>query len=158
MRMWSNDHDGKFPWQVAETNGGTINYAASDQVFRHFLAATNELNSPKILACREDAKRIRTNSFAAFDNMNLSYFVGLDSDETKPTSILSGDRSITTNGVMLKGVLLLSKPQTVTWAKGIHPMGGNIALGDGSAQQFTTADFQKFLAEKVELPTRLSLP
>src|ERR1041385_4920166 len=30
---WSNDHDGCFPWQVPATNGGTMDFIPSGNVF-----------------------------------------------------------------------------------------------------------------------------
>jgi hypothetical protein len=158
MRMWSNEHEDKFPWRVPEKDGGTLEHATSEDVFRHFLAITNELNSPKVLVCPHDKKRTRVGTFAGFSNNNVSYFVGLDADETKPNTILSGDRSISTNGILSKGLLVLSNAAGVTWAKGIHTNSGHIGFGDGSAQQISTADLKKVLTEKAELPARLSLP
>ena len=60
FRMWSNDHGDKFPWDVAAsaTNGpGTKEFAGSGEVWRHFLAISNELNTPKVLACPTDRER-----------------------------------------------------------------------------------------------------
>src|SRR5438876_11422282 len=64
FRLWANDHAGNFPWTVAQTNGGTLEFAMSSQVWRHFQVASNELNSPKILTCPADSDRTRLNSFA----------------------------------------------------------------------------------------------
>src|SRR5262245_34137667 len=37
-RMWANDHQDKFPWQVPSQEGGTLEYATKGPVFQHFLA------------------------------------------------------------------------------------------------------------------------
>src|ERR1044071_3122629 len=50
-RMWSGDHSDKFPWEVKSADGGTAEFAETPETYRHFVAASNELNSPKVLAC-----------------------------------------------------------------------------------------------------------
>ena len=94
-KTWSLDNGGRFPWQVSTNEGGTLEIAASPAVFRHFLAMSNQVEEPKILVCPVDKDRQRSAAFAkGFTNSNLSYFVGLDSDELHPESILSGDRNL----------------------------------------------------------------
>lgn len=159
MRMFSNDHNDKFPWLVSTNQGGSMEFSGTGQVFRHFQAASNELGSPKILTCPEDQVRVRATAFDSnFSNSKVSYFVGLDSDETKPTSILSGDRTLTTNKPITSGFLTLTTNSQVRWAKGIHPDAGNIGLGDGSAQQMSAVALQAFFKTNSELPARLIIP
>src|SRR5438093_455938 len=50
-RLWSNDNDEKFPWQVGMTNGGALN---SGDWTDNCRAMSNELDTPKILACPSD--------------------------------------------------------------------------------------------------------
>ena len=158
FRMWGNDHGGQFPWSVAQSNGGTFEFAMSTQVWRHFQVASNELNSPKILVCPADPARTRANFFVPpISNANISYFVGLDADATQPQSILSGDRNLTTNGVIASGIISIQATTSVAWTTEFHRDGANIALGDGSAQQVSSAGLAKQLSSS---PTavRLSIP
>jgi len=37
FRMWSEDNDDKFPWQVPVMNGGTEELIPNGQAFNHFL-------------------------------------------------------------------------------------------------------------------------
>src|SRR3954466_14757436 len=84
MRMWANDNNDHFPW-------GTNLSEKLLEPYAYLLLATNELNSPKILFCPEDSAKVRVAVFdQKFSNKNLSYFLGLDADETKPQTILSG--------------------------------------------------------------------
>src|SRR6266404_6699697 len=46
---WSRDHETGFPWTVPEKQGGTLEYEATSEVFRHFQIASNEFSSPKTL-------------------------------------------------------------------------------------------------------------
>ena len=159
FRMWSNDHNDTFPWNVSTNDGGTKEYAGTTEVFRHFAIASNEFSSPRILACPVDQGRARATAFdASLNNGNVSYFVGLDSDEAKPASILSGDRTITTNGFLTAGFLTISTNSRVRWAKGLHTDVGNIAQGDGSAQQMSAVALQTFTRTNAEPPLRLILP
>ena len=143
FRMWSNDNDDQFPW-MRSTNGGTLEFALTTNVFRHFATVSNELSTPKILVCPIDSGKTRTNDFDTFDNRNLSYFVGLDADEGRPQTILSGDRNLTTNGVALgSGVFTLTTNNALGWTAAIHKMSGTILLSDGSAQQVSPTALQK---------------
>ena len=154
FRMWSNDHAEHFPWTVPQSNGGTFEFAMSTQVWRHFQVASNELNSPKILVCPADPARGLANSFVPpVSNVNISYFVGLDADETKPQTILSDDRNLSTNMSILSGIVTFQKVEMIRWAPGIHNEGGNIGLGDGSVQQALGSPMSQW-----PLPFRVSIP
>lgn len=160
FRMYANDHNEQFPWQISVANGGTLEYVGSTEVFRHFQAISNEMTSPKPLACPNDPKRQKATSFETnFSNMNVSYFVGLDADELEPNSILSGDRNVATNGVALKGPLALLRTNSqVGWTKEIHQRQGNIALADGSANQYTPDQFRRQLTLASNSVVRLAIP
>src|SRR5688500_3305091 len=48
FRMFSNDHNEKFPWQVDSDDGGVKNFRGGNfQAWDCYRAASNELNSPK---------------------------------------------------------------------------------------------------------------
>jgi len=144
MRMWSNDHGDKFPWSVSTNEGGTMEFVGTAGVFRHFLATSNELTSPKVLSCPQDAQRTKVTSWDQLTNdaQHISYFVGLDADETKPWSILSGDRNLTTNGLRAVGAITITRTITPGWTARIHTNAGTIGLGDGSAQQISARRLQ----------------
>jgi hypothetical protein len=77
LRMWANDHQENFPWQVSTNEGGTLEYADSLEVWRHFQTASNELMTPKILTCPTDIDRVRTANWTPLSNTNLTYFLSL---------------------------------------------------------------------------------
>ena len=144
MRMWSNDHGDKFPWSVSTTNGGTMEFAGKPEVFRHYLAISNELTSPKVLKCEKDEKRTQASSWAQLTNdaRHLSYFVGLDADEGRPQMILSGDRNLSFNGRLASGLVTLKSNTVLGVAPLLHTNYINVGLADGSAQQAPTAALQ----------------
>ena len=139
FKMWANENDGKYAWQVDPTLGGTHGVTPAVD---HFRIHSNELNSPKILVCPSDSVKIAANLFdATFTANNLSIFVGFDAMDHLPMTILSGDRNITggvpeqcgTVGVQATAVY----GTAVGWGTDMHNSSGNLALSDGSAMQST---------------------
>ena len=58
-RMWANDYQERFPWQVATQDGGTLNGATIEGSNpQHLRAIDKELSSPKVLACSSDGTTI----------------------------------------------------------------------------------------------------
>jgi prepilin-type N-terminal cleavage/methylation domain-containing protein/prepilin-type processing-associated H-X9-DG protein len=138
FHVWANDHEDKFPWQLSTNKGGTLEYAASAEAFRHFQIASNELSNPKVLICRSDEGRRRDDSFTnQFSNANLSYFIGVEADERLPQTILAGDRNITGGPLTVGRILVLTTNSPAGWGTDIHKGNGNIGLADGSVQQVT---------------------
>jgi prepilin-type processing-associated H-X9-DG protein len=158
-RMWAADHQDRYPWQTPPEEGGTKELTSAADVYRHFLVMSNYLNTPRILYCPHDSARTRTNSFGAgFTNVHLSYLVGLDSDETRPNTILASDRHLSTNQQLISGLLLLTSNSTVGWVPGMHNSGGNVGLADGSVRQYTPEHLQKHINDYVQEPQRLLIP
>jgi len=162
QRMWSNDHTERFPFQVdppvptAPNSDGTKGLRVLD----HYRAISNELTTPKVLACGSDPTRSRATAFVpppsgavsvtllTSSAGQISYFVGLDADETRPQTILSGDRNARQGtGVPpnTDGRLTYTQnPNTdAGWNGELHQNQGNVGLGDGSAQQLTMLSLQK---------------
>jgi competence protein ComGC len=145
VRMWSNDHGYQFPGQVTVKDGGRLELGGSVEAFRHFSALSNELGSPKVLACPDDKTRTKVADWAQLNNSHISYFLALDADETRAQRMLAGDRSISTNGAFLSGFVILRSNSPIRIAKGIHLDCANVGLSDGSAQQFSTRALQAHL-------------
>ena len=184
FRMFSNDHGEKFPWQEDIKNGGTKNVNAILGSLWSFVACSNELNSPKVLACGADSARGKATSFYGFQpqianntgadlsafsmnpNTFVSYFIGLDADETRPQTILSGDYNVDTaaNASIFSGTASVNGATAVAackqwmgtgtptdqWSASVHQKAGNIGLGDGSSQQVSVSGFQKQVVASVQ--------
>jgi hypothetical protein len=155
FRLWSGDHQEKFPMRVSTNEGGSLEFLGSNDVFKHFLVISNQLNNPKVLTCPKDQDRRFPTNFATLNNGNLSYFVGLDADETIPQMILSGDRNLSTNGRFMSGILTLTSNSTISWTKEIHVHRGNLGLADGSAQQTTDSGLLNQIHANTDLPADL---
>jgi prepilin-type processing-associated H-X9-DG protein len=141
-RMWSNDNQERFPWSVAPspTNTGTLPFATSTNVWLHFQAISNEVNTPRVFVCPDDKQRTRVAGWDAFtNNSHLSYFLGMDADETKPQTILTGDRNLSTSNTLLIGFVRLSANAALDWTKAIHQGQGNVGFADGSVSQINNS-------------------
>jgi prepilin-type processing-associated H-X9-DG protein len=173
-RQWAIDNGDKFPMQVSVTNGGVKELVEQGSAYEAFLVMSNELNTPKLLVCPQDTnpKRVRATTFggltavgAAYqpipftNNNNISYFVGLDADETAPQQILSGDDNFLVGGAKPKpGVLLLWTNTPVAWTKDRHVNQGNVGLADGSVMGVSTPMLGKALINTGMATNRLAMP
>jgi hypothetical protein len=99
---------------------------------------SNELNRPRILRCPSD-NRTAAPSFDELANTNLSYFVGVDAQETRPQMLLAGDRNLTNGLPRPMGVMGMEPDRPLGWTAEMHVEQGNVGLSDGSVQQMNTA-------------------
>ena len=122
FRIWSNDHNERFPWMVrgdasgTGVDGGTAT-GTPGSVFGSlgdaYSAISNELTVPKVLICpseptKQKAVTFESGSSWVFGNdkggaavkvnreskFSLSYLAGWDADETRAQTVLSGDSNI----------------------------------------------------------------
>lgn len=142
FRMWANDNEAKFPWAVGATNGGTaVNGLGTGDWTDNFRVCSNELNTPKILACPSDQKRTPWTAWNTLDgDRHISFFIGIDADETKPQTILAGDRNVTSSTGTLDYSWTVAVGTSIDayWNNTMHVNCGDLLLGDGSAQEATT--------------------
>jgi type II secretory pathway pseudopilin PulG len=164
-RIWSGDSSDAFPTTQSTNRGGWREILeqtnAASYYFTNYVLMQNELGqSPKILICPFDERQPAAD-FNTLANTNISYFLGADSHDMFPQSILAGDRNLapgTTpkndygfspangkgNDVWIK---TNSSIDPVCWSLKMHSEGnpagvGNILLGDGSVQQVSSAQFR----------------
>ena len=181
LRLYANDNDSKYP---------SITTGSPALVWTNFQAAGTELSSPKVLLCPSDSGRpanspqkIAPSDFSAISNGfafswhqngSLSYFYGVDSDETKPGMIVTGDRNLQDNGggagvadayyfnitSMYDGTKNGNgTPAYIAgWNNQQHSKGGNIGLADGSAQQVTTTRLRDQLKVTQDPDNRFFFP
>ena len=159
-RVWESDHTNLYPMQVSGPNGGTMNFITGPNVFRHFQVMSNELSTPYILICpaESDRMRARATNFDFLGNSNISYFVGIDANDTNPQLILSGDRNITNGTPVKNGLLELTTNCPSGWTAEMHKGVGNIALADGSVQQLSNFSLRSTVADTGVATNRLQMP
>ena len=165
FRVFATDNSDRFPMAVGTNEGGSAEFAAQSTAnaifaYAHLSAMSNELSTPKIIICPSDGTKTEATNWVHLNNLQrnkgVSYFVGLNAQETSPQSVLSGDRNITNavparleTAVDTSVILQLGTNHTgiagAGWTKGIHNLAGDVTLGDGSVQQYTTSRLREQL-------------
>ncbi len=157
FRIWALDHKDLFPMAVSTNQQGTAEWTEGGNVFHHFQAMAAELTTPRILVCPSDGRPAAAD-FAELHNQNVSYFVGLDADSTRPQMLLAGDRNVT-NGLAPSHTILELRPDRLAgWTETIHINQGNIGLADGSVQMLTTLRLREVLRDSGDATNRVALP
>lgn len=139
--------NGRYPWLIAASQGGSANPASQNAV-NHFRAISNELLAARVLLCPSDRTRSGLSDWAALTDANISYLVGYEAEESRPQSILTGDRHLRgASNADVCGVLSKvwqglgfpansAKASTLdansSWSTEIHKSNGNLGLADGS--------------------------
>jgi prepilin-type N-terminal cleavage/methylation domain-containing protein/prepilin-type processing-associated H-X9-DG protein len=135
FRLWADGHTNLYPMSVSTNLGGTFEDVNSGKVFRHFQVMSNELSTPIIPICPADVRQPAKDFGSAFDNTTVSYFVGVDADETKPQMLTSGDRNIVGGTKLANGIVEITTNQTIGWSSEMHNGVGNFGFADGSVKQ-----------------------
>jgi prepilin-type N-terminal cleavage/methylation domain-containing protein len=168
IKTWALDNQDRYPMQVPNTEGGpplggttlsafiTGTYGAP-QFYAIFGVMSNELSTPKVLACPSDERSAHTNftmnitgagtataNVAAsptganptdnapgyFNNMKVSYFLARDATDSNPQMPLIGDRNI------YGSYNQTTYPTTLTYAYG-NNSGTGLAMGTNFAATVT---------------------
>jgi len=96
------------------------------------------------------------------NDMNTSYFIGVDAQDTSPQMLLDGDHNLgngnppaaafqsgTANQTYATSLgtnfTTATAPTGVGWMDNMHQKQGNIGLADGSVQQFSKSRLQEAL-------------
>jgi hypothetical protein len=157
-RIWSNDNGDRFPAMQSVAKGGWNDFLTKPNegfmCWENYALMSNEMGqSTKVLVCPSDEREAAI-SFTNFANTNLSYFVGVGSDDTYPQSLLGGDRNLGPGTIPDRqygyspengqgndvAIQTNSQAGPVCWSLKMHSEGnaagaGNILLGDGRSQQ-----------------------
>lgn len=167
FRLWSGDNGDKYPMQISTNSGGTMELIRSGSVFPNFVVISNELGTPKVLACPQDTQCAPASSFTALTDSNVSYFVALDADQTVSNLWLSGDRNLTPDQSPPRpGLLTVTANSRMNWTAQIHTNQGNLCFADGSVQQLNNAGLDRsatnalaaYFAATTNTAFRLAIP
>jgi prepilin-type processing-associated H-X9-DG protein len=106
--------------------------------YHHFQTLSNELVLAKMLICPTDT-RLPAASFSVLQNSNVSYFVGVQAEFSKPESILAGDRNLTANSSPNPSILHGAADNRMWWTRELHQLKGNILFADGHVEEWNNA-------------------
>jgi hypothetical protein len=154
FKTWALDGTNGFPMQVSAGKGGARELTGTEMALIHFQVLSN---APRELVCPAD-KRAAAKDFASLSNTNVSYFVGLDADESSPQMFLAGDCNVT-NGTPLppNRILTITTNTVLGWTHELHNCCGNVLLDDASVQQ-TTSSGLRAMAASSGGTNRLAIP
>jgi prepilin-type N-terminal cleavage/methylation domain-containing protein/prepilin-type processing-associated H-X9-DG protein len=165
FHSFAQDHNGQFPMAVPATQGGSLEFAQNAYragglfyfSFRHFQALSNELVTPKLVACPSDT-RPAAERFSLLKNENVSYAVGINADASHPNSILATDRNLTNDWTGFGSLLRFGPTNAVRWTAELHRFKGNLLFADGRVEEVngaraTSPRDQTSLTADLSLPT-----
>lgn len=165
FHQWGSDHGERLPWVVPASEGGTSpksNPLANNTWF-HFAVFSNELSTPRILACPSDASRRPANQWSVspeggflhptYRNCAVSYLLSVDGDPGLNQQLaLSADRNIQHSGVISSCSLgfttafaLNPRASTTGWKADLHGLSGNVLLRDGQVRSTTSTGLRSLL-------------
>ena len=196
FRTWALDNGDAYPMRVASGQGGVSDThigvralggspglaPGSAGVFGVFQVMSNELSTPKIVFCPAEAETSRqaSSTFAGVipagsanqvpytNDLNTSYFIGVDAQDTSPQMFLTGDHNLgdganpptayynaapggqqagsEANACRVLGTNFpANNNTTVGWLDNMHQKQGNVGLADGSVQQLSRSKLQEGL-------------
>jgi len=178
FRVWEGDNGDQYPMTVSGGGGIPANVVANDMggasscagvpgyTYGFFNVMSNELNTPKILYCVSEFEANRSVAigfgFGQFGNTNLSYFVGVDCNESYPQMFLAGDHNLGNDAnppltlftpqIQALGTNFVGVPQFNTgFMDNMHQKQGNVCLADGSVQGYNRARLQEALRNTGDL-------
>jgi prepilin-type N-terminal cleavage/methylation domain-containing protein len=178
FRIFSTDNGGSFPWSIGSDQGGSgntggTNWDNDNHTYRHFLAVSNELSTPKLLFCPSDSggspAKLEASSFSQVlsnagnynYNKSVSYFIGTDAQEEQPQTILSGDRNLSPDITIASPTLYFNANTStkitralgtgnavkIGFTKVTHVEAGDLLFGDGHVDQDSTGRLREALRD-----------
>ena len=160
FRIWEGDYSNSYPQAISQTNGGTMEFDTGANAFRHFQVMSNELSTPKVVFCPAETDRNRSiaTNFFNFNNSNISFFVGVVSNDNNPSLILSGDHNLTNGTRIRNGLLELTSNNLTGWTAEMHNKVGNILLADGSVQEVSISGLNSAVANTGVPTNQIQMP
>jgi len=175
--IWAGDNNNLYPMQVSVTNGGAMELIATNNVAGFFQVMSNEITTTCLLMCPVAMLvTYPTNDYTGFGpdfcNKNISYFVGVEANESYPRRLMFGDDNFEINGTSIpSGVAQVFKNVPITWDSGRHDaqthvpfLGlrhnycGNIGFADGSVAEVSTFRLQQDLIQTGLATNRFAIP
>ena len=184
FRTWAAGHSGSMPMTVSGASGGaaedvdsnarsvTTSQLTSHGACKMFLCLSNQLTTPKFLFCPaeyETAYRQMATTFSGAsasgtvpytNDLNISYFVGVDASEINPRMLLTGDHNLGGNAIPPTTAYLAApsignaklslgtnfmSTMGPAWMDNMHGKQGNVGMADGSVEWFSRTNLQTAL-------------
>jgi prepilin-type N-terminal cleavage/methylation domain-containing protein len=190
FKTWQLDNQDQLPMKVPYSQGGAAEMvgmprtitgqqvgsglSGSHGVYAIFLVLSNELSTPKMLACPAEYESGRSNAttFAGqlangsansspyVNDGAVSYAIGVDASDTNPQMLLTADHNLGGNANPPTQAYLALGPNGANslslgtnfqanagpgWMDNMHSKNGNVGIADGSVQQLSRTRLQEQL-------------
>lgn len=151
LHLWGNDRGDKPPWELTTANGGTQSHPLAGNAWFQLLWLTNDLSSPKVLACPSDTRRIAQNFGNSADlgylhpsarNNATSYLLSHAYNES-PNVLIAADRNLGFDLPNSACNRFGTVPNVSAWSANfrwntnLHQNAGNILRLDGSVEGYS---------------------
>jgi prepilin-type processing-associated H-X9-DG protein len=156
--QWASEHGDRMPVRVPTAEGGAFQHPLNGQLWFHLSLMSNELVTPKFLACPSDSTARQARDFSTdpaggflspdFRYSAASYMLGLDAFFDFPNSILVGDRNLEVWALgsscscgVRNAMAINTSPfdPLLGWTMRIHLGTGNLLFADGRVEETSTA-------------------
>ena len=161
-QRWAGDHGERIPWLTPVADGGTYtNVLHTSAVWLEMLTFSNELASPRLLACPADegvkvastwlggAGALTTTGYR---HNSVSYLMGLHTLMDTPGSLLVADRNVRASRVLTCGAALVQASSSLDgldpamgWTNAVHGTSGHQATIDGAVSYTGPAGWRESL-------------
>lgn len=161
--LFANDHDNQFPAQLSTNRGGAKELLQPNGAVEQFVALSNMLGTPKILACYADTNRHRAIRFEGLTTSNVSYFINADAGTANTNQLLVGDDHLISDTATSSGFMTLQTNSKLRWADGRHYESGTfkntpkgqVAFVDGSARRIGDKELRDIVLQQSGATNRL---
>lgn len=171
VQTWSGDHNQQFSWRTLQSDGGTMREAGTSlkpgNAWFEYVYLSNELVTPKILACPSDSGVKQAKDWyefisAAFRANSVSYALSLDGSMDAPRTWLTADRhfraelatslcSARAHNIHQISTLVAPSNSLVGWTNAVHGTFGNVLTTDGTVEFTSTQRLKElFLSPEVD--------
>jgi hypothetical protein len=170
VQSWTSDHGQQFPWRVMVFDGGTRQpNTRPGNVFIDYSVFSNEMVTPRILACPSDpgVRVARTFGFnsdggllhVTYRNEAISYSLNMDGSPNAPRSWLTGDRNMRVDfgqnswpcsaAVMPTSAINVNPAQgsVLAWSNNVHGLAGHVLTTDGSVEWAFTPKLREIILQ-----------
>jgi len=167
LEQWGTEHSGRLPWRTRWCEGGTQRNLScpaetppppwaglENSSWFQWSWISNELRTPKILACPSDAQRRAASRWSftpsggfthpTYQNNAVSYLLGLDVFPEHPDGLLAGDRNVRFPGFDascssgISPAWSLNRGRSDGIGGGLHVEAGNFLFIDGRVEELSS--------------------
>jgi len=159
LQQWGTEHGGRLPLRTPASELGTMGHPLANNPWFQWCWISNELRTPKILACPSDAQKTAASEWslsaaggflnANFQNRAVSYLIGCDVLPESPDGLVAGDRNVRFNagfGNCSAGITGVPGLRTGPIGSfgigdGLHVEAGNYLFKDGRVEELSSEAF-----------------